>query len=105
MNPGNMTQLVTLQQDTGSSKDAFGAPVESWGTLAQVWARVVWLGSRERFRGQRTLAAKAASVQIYYRTDITEQHRVLIGAEQFEITGIKELGDREGLDLACELVN
>jgi SPP1 family predicted phage head-tail adaptor len=104
MNPGAATHLITLLTDSGSSVDSYGAPVQSWGTLAQVWAKVRWLGSRERFANDRPVAVKAGAATIYYRSDVTELKRVQIGSEIFQVTGMRELGDKEDLELTIEKV-
>lgn len=46
---GRLDKRVTIQRRS-ATKDSYGQEIDSWTTIAQVWAQVKPLGGRERMR-------------------------------------------------------
>lgn len=104
MNPGRMNHSITIEENSGG-EGGYGGSAVNWTTLATVWADVVWVGSKERFLSDKDTPVKAAKAYIWFRTDVKESHRVSYDGDVYDITGIKELGFKEGLELTMEMTS
>ena len=88
-------QSLTITQGTN------GEPIETWGTLATVWA------ARWYLRGQEDDVADGSTQQVLtgvrfmlrHRSDVTTDMRLSCEGQLFNITGIEEIGRRAGLFL------
>ena len=96
MRAGNMDRRITIEKNTTTRSDS-GAEVESWSTLATVWAEVRAVGGGERFRGAHIVAEATTSFVIRHRTDVTEKMRIQFDGDDYDIHVISEIGLREGL--------
>jgi SPP1 family predicted phage head-tail adaptor len=83
--------------------DAYGQPVESFSTLASVWAKIEYKSEVEKFENEQLRAVSSIDFTIRYRTDITEQMRISYDSNTYQITGIAEIGRGEGLKLKTKL--
>ena len=102
---GKLNRRVVIQQLT-AGQDDIGQPVQTWATLATVWAHILHISGRESIQADADTATLKASIRIRYRTDVTSAMRVVHGAKTYEIKAV--LPDEEGrdhVDLSCELVN
>ncbi len=98
MRAGDLDRLITIEQPT-ESVDAYGAPTQTWATLAQVWAQVKPVRGSEYFAAQQMNARVDAVFRVRYRTDLTTKMRISYNSETYDIQGIIEIGRREGLEL------
>lgn len=104
MNIGALKSRVVIQQLT-AGQDAIGQPVQTWTTLATVWANIRYLNGVETIKSDATTAITKVSIRIRRRTDVTPAMRVTYGGTTFEIKNVlPDEQDRERLDLACEVV-
>lgn len=83
--------------------DEFGQPITIWHDLATVYARKEDVRSGERFSAQQVIAERTSVFTIRWRPDITPLMRLVHDEIAMNITGIAELGRREGLELTTEL--
>lgn len=98
--PGQMNRRVQIFSNV-VVQDATGAGVETWVLLAEVWC------ARWYVRGVETDAAEASTQQvttgvkfiIRYRSDVLTNMLLTCEGQDFNITGIEEIGRREGLAL------
>ena len=97
---GELRHRVTIQQKS-ISQDTYGAALETWSTLATVWANVEALSGREFFDSQQTVAQADHRITIRYRADIKPAMRVVEGTRTFEIQAVL---DREGRKRTLELL-
>ena len=102
MNIGKLDRYITLQS-VSTSVDAYGQPVESFSTLASVWAKIEYKSEVEKFENEQLRAVSSIDFTIRYRTDITEQMRISYDSNTYQITGIAEIGRGEGLNLKTKL--
>ena len=106
MNVGRLDRSVELQTQA-TSQDDYGQPLETWTTLATVWAE-----KSDRVASEVTSAGQVVEVlrtvwTIRHRSDIDTRHRLAlkIGGglyEYYYITGTQEIGRRVGLKLTTE---
>lgn len=104
MNIGKLNRKVTLQSP-GTTQDAYGDSIAGWVTLATVWAHVRYLNGIESIKADATAAIAKASIRIRFRTDVTADMRVMLGATVFQITAVlPDEAKREHVDLVCEVL-
>lgn len=102
MRLGQLNRSIVLQSNT-PSRDATGASVPSWGTLATVWAQVLPVAGGETFGADQITALADVKLRIRHRTDVTTKVRVSYASKVYDITRIDELGRGAGLDLYCKV--
>lgn len=104
---GDLTTPVEIQQRATTQDDTYGTRVEgagAWTTFATVWAQVQdMLPSRgERVAEGIDIASRPARVRMYFRDDVTVEHRLKIGNRYLKIvSGPAELGHREGIEVVA----
>lgn len=76
MDAGELDQRVTLQS-LGYTTDAGGGRVETWSTVATVWAKVTPMGGQERLHAAQLESPANYRVTIRRRTDISAAKRIL----------------------------
>ena len=81
------------------TQDANGAPVTNWPELATVWAARWYLNGTETDVGDGSTQQVLAGVKfmLRYRDDVTSDMQLVCEGATFNITGIEEIGRREGL--------
>lgn len=88
---GDFRHLVTLQKpDPTSVRDAVGERVTQWIDVADVYANVEPLSSRERFIAAQNQASISHTVTIFYGSaiaDITSSWRVKFGNRYLPLSG------------------
>ena len=98
LSSGKLDRAVDIMART-VVQDATGAPLESWALLASV------KGARWYLNGTETDVADGSTQQVLtgvrfmlrWRTDVTSDMRLVCEGATFNITGIEEIGRREGL--------
>jgi SPP1 family predicted phage head-tail adaptor len=98
MSAGDFDRLVTLQQKT-QTRDANGGFVDTWGTLAEVFASVDDLAGREFWESRATNARTTTRITIRYRDDVTSALRVVVDGVTYEVTEVLQIGRRWRLQL------
>lgn len=101
MRAGALDRQIDLLS-RGSGQSATGAPTVSWSVYASaVFAAKRDLSNDEVRADDQAVAMQRAEFRIYWRDDVRPGHRVRYpagsGGTEYAITGIEELGRREGL--------
>lgn len=104
MRIGPMRERLTLQQDQGTTQDAYGQPVANWQDVATVWAEVTPTSGMERFvqgAAQETAIA-THRVRIRYRSDVGPGMRGLWRGRTLDIERADDpTGRRAEMVLIC----
>lgn len=96
MQSGKLDRRITIATLT-ITRDSHGGQVESWTTLATVWAAAVpWRGS-EAVHADQVTALAEFRFQLRYRTDFDAKARVTFDGVVYDIIRIDEIGRGEGL--------
>ena len=104
-----MRDQVTIQS-VSMTYDTMGAPVETWSTVATVFAGIV---PQKYTTGVEALAqalgreavATTYTITIYWRDDVTELQRLLWNGKTLDIKRVIDPdGKRTWLELMCEVV-
>jgi SPP1 family predicted phage head-tail adaptor len=72
---GDFDQRIVIEQPS-SGVDVLGQRVETWSTLATVWAQAQPLRGREYFAAGQTQSEADVRFRIRYRTDVNSAMRV-----------------------------
>jgi SPP1 family predicted phage head-tail adaptor len=99
---GTLADLVDIRERV-ATVDAIGQPVETWETVASIWADVRHQNGLEAIKGDAEVSTVKTSIRVRYRTDIDAGMRVYDSAAVYDIKAVLPHG-RESLDLVCERV-
>jgi|TARA_R100000482_G_C5084601_1_gene127757 SPP1 family predicted phage head-tail adaptor len=103
LNIGRLDREIEIQQASLSNPtDGWRDQTETWTTTDTVWATRKDKTTSEAGDVRQNVALTVTEWTIRFLTDVTVQNRVKYGTEIFYITGIRELGRREGLVLVTE---
>ena len=86
---GKLDRRITLQSYT-TSTDGYGQKVQTYTTLATVWAGVRYASGTERIMANRETAVASCIFVIRYRAAVTEKTRILWGTDYYDIEHIAE---------------
>lgn len=101
LNAGDLQHVVALQSP-GSGTDDHGAATVSWTTYDTVCAMVEAASNRDLLQTGAVTETLLSAVTIYYRSDVSAKHRVLIEGRTLAIVSIQDPdGLREMLRLVC----
>ncbi len=99
---GMLRESVTIQSPT-NTRDSVGGFTTVWTDVLATRAQVRGLSGSEQFFAQRLEANASVKVTIRYRSGITEDMRVLIRDEPYQIRYIDNLEFRDRwLVMTCE---
>ena len=104
MKAGSLRNLILLQTRDGGT-DAAGQPVQTWTTLATVWADI------RGANGMATIKAPLDGVEINwysfrirYRIDVDAAKRVVFNGQNFDVKQVRhDHAGKEWTDLVCEV--
>lgn len=108
MRAGALRHRMQLQAPT-HTRDSHGQKVITWpvgSTYATVWAAITDLSGRELEHAQQIHATATVLARIRYRSDVTAEHRGVVGSRTLEFVAPPQ--DREGrkreLHIVCREV-
>jgi len=109
MQPGKRDRLITFQRN-GGAKDAFGGQLEAWAALTVGdWGGSEWAEKQDVSDGERWKAGEIdAQVTTRFRTlwhdgtaAVLPSDRITLDGESYDISGIKEIGRKRGLEFTA----
>lgn len=93
---GTLDRRITLEQ-VSRTQNGKGEPIETWSTLAEVWAEAREPTGRELFAAEQRTAQIDRVFTLRWRDDLTPDHRIRYGGQIYDIDSIVEIGRKEGL--------
>ncbi len=99
---GRMDRKITIQQLTTTYND-YGEPVESWSDLATVWTEVKQQSAREMWEAGK-VSETEMMFRIRYRSGIDSTCRVVYDSTNYDITGVREIGRKNGLEIQARVI-
>ena len=73
---GKLRHRITIQQDTSTVVDSFGAPVPVWTKFKEVWAEKREIAGQERLFGVQLQADEISMFRIRHTEGITPVMRI-----------------------------
>lgn len=105
LSAGTLRHRISIEQ-RAAGQDAAGQPVESWDSVAEVWADIRFVSGLAAIRAGADTSVTKASIRIRFRTGIDAGMRVVHGTARYAITAVQpDLARREYVDLVCEVIN
>lgn len=101
MRAGELDRSIVIQAAT-TTQNAFGEPVETWvkiHTADTLPAKVVPTRGSERFTAQQVVGESVVTFRIRWRDDVTTLNRIVYDGRDWDITDVRPLGRREGLEI------
>jgi SPP1 family predicted phage head-tail adaptor len=100
---GDMNRRVVLQRAT-VTRNEFNEEIETWATLAMVWARKDDVSAAESFRAQEVGAQLTTRFRIRYSATVATLNphdRVLHAGRLYNITGVREKQRNRWIEVDC----
>ena len=98
---GDMKRRITLQCPSKTDDEGGGRRVV-YISVADVWASIEPISSREYFFAQQARAEVTHKIHIRYREDVKNNWRVRYGTSQFLVDSIIDMtGEWRFLELLC----
>lgn len=105
---GSLNRQVTIERRV-AGEDAAGQPVESWETVATVYANIATqtgLGSARDMQGDIATSIARYSIRMRYREGLDSGMRVMASGQVFDVKQVRmDFADRVWTDLVCELAD
>lgn len=103
MRAGDLDRRVSLQRAT-VTLDSFGGEQSTWTTLATVSAQHLPVSDGERVRAAQTGAALTDRFRIRWGSgwsDLNSKDQLIFEGRYYQVTGVKPIGRRLGLEVTA----
>jgi SPP1 family predicted phage head-tail adaptor len=100
MRAGNLDRTITIERAT-TIVDDYGAPQETWATVASVRAQLIQSSANEFIEAFGAASKPTAIFRIRWLGGVTLADRVTYEGVVYQIVETKELGRRKALELRC----
>jgi SPP1 family predicted phage head-tail adaptor len=100
MQAGKLDRRIAVERAT-TAKNDFGEEVPTWAPLSTVWAQVLPISDQERWRASEVSATVSTRFRIRWGLGVTAEDRIVYEGRVYEISGVKELGRREGQEVTA----
>ena len=100
MEPGRLDRRILILQRS-TSTDAWNQNLGSYVQVLEVWAEVKDLGAKEREEADQRVTVNPKIFTIRYRSEVSTKHRISYDGDIYQITGITEIGRKEGLRITA----
>lgn len=100
---GKLDRRIKLQKNV-LALDDYGNQIDNWSEYINVWANVKPISDGERFGGGEVKAYATHRFQIRWHlmiADLSAVWRLEYDGRQYDISGVKELGRREGFEITA----
>ena len=102
MKAGQLRARVQIQQQS-ATQDAVGQLVNTWTTVATVWADIRHRRGLEVIKSDMQMSMLRASIRIRYRSDVTASMRVVHSTGTYQILAVSpDSNSKDYLELICE---
>jgi SPP1 family predicted phage head-tail adaptor len=102
MRAGRLNTQIQLLRKTVDA-NTHGEEIETWNTLATVWAEITPLRGQEKFAAMQSVAEIDAKVRIRYRRGVSAMDRVIYWGKTHDIVGVVDLCQGVGWSRITEI--
>lgn len=95
MQAGRLRHQVTLQQKS-VSRDEFGAEVETWATVAAIWAELEPYSLRERLTMRRQAGESVVGFRVRAPLAISVGKRLVFDGANYDVVDIDATREHKG---------
>lgn len=105
MRAGQLNRRITVQQ-LAAGQDAIGQPVQTWSTVAELWAHILHSSGLETIKAGAEMSVVRASIRVRYTRQISAGMRVVADSFTYNVVAVlPDLGGKQYTDLTCEIVS
>jgi len=100
---GPLDRRVTLRRAAETTND-LNEKVQTWADLVTVWGSKTDVSDGERVRAQAIGSSITTRFQVRWSSiteTVTPKDRVVCEGREYEITGVKEIGRRVGVEITA----
>jgi SPP1 family predicted phage head-tail adaptor len=104
---GKLDRRITLERYTETVNE-WNEPITGWTSLGQRWASKEDVSDGEKVRAAQVGASVSTRFQVRYdslTSTITAADRLSYDGVQYQISGTKEIGRREGIEITAARPN
>jgi len=101
MRAGSLDRRVTIRRQS-QNRNEYNELENVWNDVRTVAASRTDLSATERFVAGQLYAVRAVTFRTRYMADLLPTDRLVCEGVTYEVKGIRELGRREGLEIAAE---
>ena len=95
MEPGRLDRRISILERS-TATDAWNQNRDSYVFLFHAWAEVRDQGAKEREEADQRVTVNPKVFTIRYRSEVSTKHRISYDGDSYQITGITEIGRKEG---------
>ena len=95
IDPATLNRRVTIERYTAT--DGQWGPDLTWSGLRTIWGAFKFDSADEQFAAGQIYTDRIGTVTIRFTRDLMETDRLVIEGVTYEIKGIAEIGNRDGL--------
>ncbi|MBO9589069.1 phage head closure protein [Devosia sp.] len=102
---GVRDRVIRLER-YGVTKDEFNQPTTTWSLLADRWASKEDVSDGEKVRASQVGSSLTTRFRVDYdeqTASLTTADRLLHEGKTYDISGVKEIGTREGIEITASL--
>lgn len=96
MRSENLDKRITIQEPVEVIDD-YGQETRTWSTFATVWANVKLNIGKESFKTSEKVKERVVDFKFRWRTDLTNEMRIVYNSNYYEIEDVVELGREDGI--------
>ena len=98
MRAGDLDRRIVIEKRVITTSP-FNEEIITFEPLAEVWAHVLQQGGREFLGAEAVTAERRVVFRIRWLAGVSALHRVVYEGRAHNITEVREIGRREGLEL------
>lgn len=101
MRAGLLDRRITIQRKSITQSDS-GEEVVTWATVATVWVQKIENRGEERFAARQFVGHAIRTFRFRWSSvakEVTTEHRIVFDGRAFDITDVREVGRREGIEV------
>jgi SPP1 family predicted phage head-tail adaptor len=103
MRPGKLDRKIRIEVNV-PTRNAAGESVPNWQCFHACWADVRPMRADERHQADARHSVRVSNFRVRYKAGVLPDMRVVYESLNWRITGIAEVGRREGLDITAEAI-
>jgi len=100
---GRRDRKITIERDSGTTRNAIGSIISNWVTLRSTWVEVIPTSGNEAFRVGADRVVKSARFVMPFFSDLTEKDRIVFDSQNWGIVYIREIGRREATEVLAQV--
>jgi SPP1 family predicted phage head-tail adaptor len=102
MRAGTLDRRVTVLRRVQVGETPLNEPIFEWQEVRTVWAAKVHKSEDEKFAASQVYAQRVVTFRTRFMSDLAETDRLVCDGLTYNLKGIRELGRRDGLEVAAE---